>query len=76
MKYTKTMHDFLYHRPASLDEARRLATGEGAMVLAGGQTLLRDMKQGLHSPASLVDITHIIPRAIKAQRSSSGCACA
>ncbi|MGH8525665.1 MAG: FAD binding domain-containing protein [Gammaproteobacteria bacterium] len=59
------MHDFIYHRPTSLDEARRLAVDEGAMLLAGGQTLLRDMKLGLHSPASLVDITGIVPQRIE-----------
>ena len=57
------MRDFVYHRPGSLDEARRLAGAEGAMLLAGGQTLLRDMKLGLHSPASLVDITGVVSRA-------------
>src|SRR5262249_41461787 len=60
-----TMRDFVYHRPASLDEACRLAVEEGAMLLAGGQTLLRDMKHGLHSPASLVDITGVVPRRIE-----------
>jgi carbon-monoxide dehydrogenase medium subunit len=59
------MRDFLYYRPTSLDEARELAAAEGAMLLAGGQTLLRDMKNGRHSPASLVDITRIVPRQIE-----------
>jgi aerobic carbon-monoxide dehydrogenase medium subunit len=59
------MRDFVYHRPVSLDEARRLALEEGAMLLAGGQTLLRDMKHGRHSPASLVDITGILPEQIE-----------
>ena len=59
------MRDFVYHRPASLDEARRLVLEEGAMLLAGGQTLLRDMKQGRHSPASLVDITSVVPSRIE-----------
>jgi aerobic carbon-monoxide dehydrogenase medium subunit len=58
------MRDFVYHRPASLDQARRLAAEAGAMLLAGGQTLLRDMKRGRHSPASLVDITGIVPKQI------------
>jgi aerobic carbon-monoxide dehydrogenase medium subunit len=58
------MRDFVYHHPASLDEARRLAVGNGAMLLAGGQTLLRDMKQGRHAPASLVDITGVVPKEI------------
>jgi carbon-monoxide dehydrogenase medium subunit len=59
------VRDFAYHRPASLDEARRLALEEGAMLLAGGQTLLRDMKLGRYSPGSLVDIAHIVPRQIE-----------
>jgi aerobic carbon-monoxide dehydrogenase medium subunit len=59
------MNDFVYRRPASLDEACRLALEKGAMLLAGGQTLLRDMKRGRHSPASLVDITGIVPRRIE-----------
>src|SRR5262249_56278514 len=59
------MRDFVYYRPASLDEARRLALEEGAMLLAGGQTLLRDMKQGRQSPASLVDITSVVPNRIE-----------
>ncbi len=59
------MHDFIYRRPGSLDEARRLACEDGAMLLAGGQTLLRDMKLGWHVPASLVDITGLLPRHIE-----------
>jgi len=59
------MHDFVYHRPASLDEAGRLAAEEGAMLLAGGQTLLRDLKHGRHSPASLVDLTGLVPKWIE-----------
>ena len=59
------MRDFSYRRPDSLDEAQRLACEDGAMLLAGGQTLLRDMKLGLHAPASLVDIAGLIPRHIE-----------
>jgi aerobic carbon-monoxide dehydrogenase medium subunit len=59
------MRDFVYHRPASLDEARRLAVGQGAMLLAGGQTLLRDMKRGRYASASLVDITGIVPKQVE-----------
>jgi aerobic carbon-monoxide dehydrogenase medium subunit len=58
------MRDFVYHRPASLDEASRLAAEEGAMLLAGGQTLLRDLKHGRHAPASLVDLTGLVPERI------------
>ena len=53
------MRDFVYHRPGSIDEACQLAAADGAMLLAGGQTLLRDMKRGLQAPASLVDITGV-----------------
>lgn len=59
------MRDFIYYRPSSLDEARRLANEDGAMLLAGGQTLLRDMKIGLHSPESLVDIGRVVSRHIE-----------
>jgi aerobic carbon-monoxide dehydrogenase medium subunit len=59
------VHDFVYHRPDALDEARRLAMDEGAMLLAGGQTLLRDMKLGLHAPASLVDIAGVVAKQIE-----------
>jgi carbon-monoxide dehydrogenase medium subunit len=59
------MDDFVYHRAASLDDARRLAVADGAMLLAGGQTLLRDMKRGGSSPASLVDIADLLPKHIE-----------
>ncbi len=59
------MRDFVYHRPTSLDDARRLALEEGAMLLAGGQTLLRDMKLGMHSPASLIDVAGVVPQHIE-----------
>jgi len=59
------MRDFIYRRPGSLEEARRCACENGAMLLAGGQTLLRDMKLGRHFPASLVDISGLLPRHIE-----------
>jgi carbon-monoxide dehydrogenase medium subunit len=59
------MRDFVYHHPASLVEAQRLAEDEGAMLLAGGQTLLRDIKLGLHAPASLVDLAGLVPTEIE-----------
>ena len=64
------MRDFVYHRPSSLDEADRLACEDGAMLLAGGQTLLRDMKLGWHFPSSLVDIGGILPRHIELRENS------
>lgn len=59
------MRDFAYYRPTSIEQASRLAMEEGAMLLAGGQTLLRDMKLGVHSPASLIDIGGVLPRQIE-----------
>jgi aerobic carbon-monoxide dehydrogenase medium subunit len=60
------MRDFVYHHATSLDEARRLACEQGAMLLAGGQTLLRDIKCGRRpAPASVVDITGIVPKQIE-----------
>jgi carbon-monoxide dehydrogenase medium subunit len=55
------MRDFVYHRAGSLEEARRLAKQNGALLLAGGQSLLRDVKLGRHSPTSLVDIIGLLP---------------
>src|SRR5262245_66488417 len=59
------MREFVYHRPGSIDEAGALAAAHGAMLLAGGQTLLRDMKHGLHSPSSLIDIVRIVSKQIE-----------
>src|SRR5262245_49087581 len=61
----RTMQQFVYHRPGSIDEARALAAANGAMLLAGGQTLLRDMKLGLHSPSSLIDIAGIVSKQVE-----------
>jgi len=58
------MRDFAYHHPTSLDDAQRLATEPGAALLAGGQTLLREMKRGRLSPTSLVDVAGLVPRDI------------
>jgi carbon-monoxide dehydrogenase medium subunit len=59
------MRNFVYHRAGSIDEASRLAVVDGAMLLAGGQTLLRDMKLGLHSPSSLVDVTAVLSKQVE-----------
>ena len=59
------MREFVYHRPASIDEARALAAADGAMLLDGGQTLLRDMKLGLHSPSSLIDVVGVVSKQIE-----------
>lgn len=53
------MRDFDYARAASLDEARRLSAEPGAMLLAGGTTLLDLAKCGVAAPEKVVDITHL-----------------
>lgn len=48
---------FVYHRATSVDDARRLlAANPGAMVLAGGHSLLPLMKLRLAAPEALIDI--------------------
>ncbi len=51
--------DFAYARPSSLEEALGLLErhGEGAKVLAGGQSLIPSLNMRLSSPELLVDIT-------------------
>jgi len=53
------MKNFSYLRPASMDEARRAAAQAGAMLLAGGTTLLDLAKCGVAEPETVVDITHL-----------------
>jgi xanthine dehydrogenase YagS FAD-binding subunit len=53
------MKDFSYSRAASLDEARQLAAQAGAMLLAGGTTLVDLAKCGVAEPEQVVDISHI-----------------
>jgi carbon-monoxide dehydrogenase medium subunit len=52
---------FQYHRAASVEEAIRqlIEIGEGARVLAGGQTLLVWLKMRFDEPTDLVDIGRI-----------------
>jgi carbon-monoxide dehydrogenase medium subunit len=52
---------FNYHRASSVPEAIRLLseTGDGARILAGGQTLLVLMKLRFEEPTDLVDIARI-----------------
>ena len=56
---------FEYHVPQTLDEAIALLArlGEGAKILAGGQSLLPAMRFRLASPEVLVDLTHRMPPA-------------
>ncbi|MCH8335866.1 MAG: xanthine dehydrogenase family protein subunit M [Proteobacteria bacterium] len=54
------MYEFNYHRPTSLDEARKiLGDNDEAKLLAGGMTLLPTMKMRLASPSDLVDLANI-----------------
>lgn len=51
---------FDYHSPATLDEAIALLTeGDGAMIMAGGQSLVPAMNMRLANPPRLVDIQRI-----------------
>ena len=51
------MYAFEYHRPATLADAARLASGnEDAKILAGGQTLIPTLKQRLAQPSDVVDL--------------------
>ncbi|MER9423113.1 xanthine dehydrogenase family protein subunit M [Mesorhizobium sp. M0317] len=53
------MRDFSYVRAHSIDAARQAAALPGAMLLAGGTTLVDLAKCGVAEPDSLVDITHL-----------------
>jgi len=53
------MHNFDFVKPASLDEAVKALSAEGAQALSGGQTLMPTMKQRLAAPEVLVSLTGI-----------------
>lgn len=54
------MYSFNYHRPASIDEAKKiLAANADAILLAGGMTLLPTMKLRLAQPSDLIDLSGI-----------------
>ena len=54
------MHDFTYHRPESLAEARRIFAGAAdPLYLAGGQTLIPTLKQRLRAPSDVIDLARI-----------------
>jgi xanthine dehydrogenase YagS FAD-binding subunit len=53
------MRNFDYARASSLDDARHLASQPGAMLLAGGTTLLDLAKCGVAEPQQVIDITHL-----------------
>ncbi|MEQ9360255.1 MAG: FAD binding domain-containing protein, partial [Rhodospirillales bacterium] len=54
------MEDFKYTRPASLsDAAAAHANADDAMYMAGGQTLIPVLKQGLAMPTDVVDLNKV-----------------
>jgi carbon-monoxide dehydrogenase medium subunit len=54
------MHNFLYHRPNTLSEAREIFAGaEDPLFLAGGQTLIPTLKQRLRQPSDVIDLARI-----------------
>src|ERR671922_620414 len=51
------MHDFGYHRPASVaDVAGLLTKSSDAKIVAGGMTLIPTLKQRLAQPSDLIDL--------------------
>ena len=53
------MQPFRYERPTRLSDAVRLASEDGAMLYAGGTTMLDLMKHGVYRPGVVVDITSL-----------------
>src|SRR5262245_21188280 len=53
------MKNFAYARASSLEEAQELTANAGAMLLAGGTTLLDLAKCGVAEPEQVIYITHI-----------------
>ncbi|TIX87830.1 xanthine dehydrogenase family protein subunit M [Rhizobium sp. P44RR-XXIV] len=53
------MRDFSYFRATSAAEAGKAAQQAGAMLLAGGTTLLDLAKCGVSEPDTVIDITHL-----------------
>ncbi|MBB3996457.1 FAD binding domain-containing protein [Aureimonas pseudogalii] len=53
------MRDFSYSRAETLDAARAAAARSGAMLIAGGTTLLDLAKCGVAAPETVIDITRL-----------------
>ncbi len=53
------MYDFDFDRPTSIEEAAAALQVEGALALAGGQTLIPTLKARLASPTRLVSLAGI-----------------
>jgi len=66
------MQDFEFHSPTDLADAAAIFTAdEGAKLLAGGQTLLPTMKQGLAMPSALVSL-RLLPQLQGIRESAHG----
>ena len=53
------MQPFTYARAATLDQAFHLAQAPGAMLMAGGTTMVDLMRGDLAAPSAIVDIGHL-----------------
>jgi len=54
------MRDFTFHRPDSLEQASALLEGsDDGIFMAGGQTLIPVMKQGLSAPEDIIELSRI-----------------
>jgi xanthine dehydrogenase YagS FAD-binding subunit len=53
------MRDFSYFRATSAESASEAASQAGALILAGGTTLLDLAKCGVAAPETVIDITHL-----------------
>ncbi|MGX5804038.1 FAD binding domain-containing protein [Bradyrhizobium sp. Arg314] len=53
------MRDFAYIRTGSIEAARNASALPGAMLLAGGTTLVDLAKCGVAEPSTVIDISHI-----------------
>lgn len=53
------MHNFDFVKPATVADAVKALSAEGAQALSGGQTLVPTMKQRLAAPSVLVSLTGI-----------------
>ncbi len=54
------MHNFAYHRPKTLAEARAIFAGaEDPLYLAGGQTIIPTLKQRLRQPSDIIDLARL-----------------
>ncbi|MBM2576288.1 FAD binding domain-containing protein [Jannaschia sp. Os4] len=59
------MTPFAYDRPRTLSDAVAMAAEEGAMLYAGGTTMLDLMKLGVYRPKRVVDLTFLEDPALR-----------